>query len=183
MSGLRRTVTWSAPNNAEPPQYFGGATLSRRDTTELPPGSDWVYSYGSAANTPQIASPSITSPDLASPQLAELSDVTAVADTPAKRPKKVFTCHEPGPHRTRKFANIHDLERHQRIHGIKPMHSQANFYICPIADCRNKDKLWDRKDNFRSHLVRRHFQGISNESNKAQVDQLVAEYVQSCVLY
>ncbi|PSK55720.1 hypothetical protein B9Z65_4598 [Elsinoe australis] len=104
-------------------------------------------------------------------------DESEIYERPAKKARsgeKKFHCDLPGEHRTRDFANIHDLERHQRsTHGIKPKHSTGHYYRCKSKECRNKPKTWDRKDNFRSHIVRKHFHGRSDDRNKNQIDELV----------
>ncbi|KAF4552332.1 Hypothetical protein D9617_10g073130 [Elsinoe fawcettii] len=98
-----------------------------------------------------------------------------IMDRPAKKVKKQFRCDLEGEHRTRDFANIHDLERHQRsTHGIMPKHSQPHYYRCIYKECRSKPKTWDRKDNFRSHIVRKHFHSRNDDKYKVQIDQIVA---------
>ncbi|KAG8626843.1 hypothetical protein KVT40_005788 [Elsinoe batatas] len=97
-----------------------------------------------------------------------------IMDRPAKKAKKLFRCEMDGEHRTRDFANIHDLERHQRsTHGVKPRHSQPHYYRCIYKECRSKPKTWDRKDNFRSHIVRKHFHGRNDDKFKVQIDDMV----------
>ncbi|GAM90924.1 hypothetical protein ANO11243_089710 [Dothideomycetidae sp. 11243] len=88
---------------------------------------------------------------------------------------KGFHCLEPGPHRTRDFANIHDLERHRRsTHGIRSTTSPCLYFRCMVEGCPSGDKEWDRKDNFRSHLKRRHFNDMPDEESTMEANAFLA---------
>lgn len=121
---------------------------------------------------PEIASlASASSPTVFSPDDATVSDIV---EPPAKRIRKEFKC-ELGAdedHKTRHFPNIQDLERHKRtMHGIQPTHSDPYHYRCPVEDCKVRTKPWVRRDNFRNHVVRRHFN--NDPSNKREIGELV----------
>lgn len=89
---------------------------------------------------------------------------------------KGFHCLEPGPHRTRDFANIHDLERHRRsTHGIRSTTSPCLYFRCMVEGCPSGDKEWDRKDNFRSHLKRRHFNDMPDEESTMEANAFLAQ--------
>ncbi|PNS18563.1 hypothetical protein CAC42_5102 [Sphaceloma murrayae] len=139
------------------PNHFGGYSFDSAYVSQ-PPAADTM----SFVSAPSAAMYSCN------------DDASDIMDRPTKKAKKTFHCDLPGEHRTRDFANIHDLERHQRsTHGIKPRHSQSHYYRCTFKDCRNKPKTWDRKDNFRSHIVRKHFPGRNAEQYKSRIDEYV----------
>ena len=71
---------------------------------------------------------------------------------------KPFKCDEPSCTHDRGFATQTDLKRHRRgVHGIyDDGHSEQIFYRCQGKDCKDADKMWPRRDNFRGHLSRKH---------------------------
>ncbi|KAI9819500.1 MAG: hypothetical protein M1827_006948 [Pycnora praestabilis] len=70
-----------------------------------------------------------------------------------------FKCKEPGCTRKDGFSTSNDLDRHKKsVHKILPDHGPNKSYRCSSLSCKNKDKIWPRLDNFRSHLKRMHSQ-------------------------
>ncbi|KAF2151356.1 hypothetical protein K461DRAFT_171807 [Myriangium duriaei CBS 260.36] len=139
------------------------------------PGVSWIDS-GYVSQPPTDTASLISAPSALMVPASDASDCQETMERPAKKARKTVFCNVPGPHRTREFNNIHDLERHQRsTHGMVSHHSQGNYFRCVVENCRNPTKIWDRKDNFRSHLVRRHFAGKNDDENREELDNLVQQ--------
>lgn len=52
---------------------------------------------------------------------------------------------------------VNDLDRHRKcVHRLQPKSGSTRLWRCASADCKDKDKIWPRLDNFRSHLKRMH---------------------------
>jgi len=52
------------------------------------------------------------------------------------------------------FTTINDLDRHKKsVHRIGV---NKDSYQCASENCRNKQKLWPRLDNFKQHISRMH---------------------------
>ena len=51
-----------------------------------------------------------------------------------------------------KFLKKADLRRHQS----SKHNAGKNEYQCAAANCRKKDKVWNRLDNFRKHIKKFH---------------------------
>ncbi|ROT37725.1 hypothetical protein SODALDRAFT_204233 [Sodiomyces alkalinus F11] len=72
-----------------------------------------------------------------------------------QRHSKPHKCDVPGCPRQEGFSTLNDLDRHKR--SLHPDLATAGpRYRCHLDQCQNKDKLWPRADNFRSHLKRVH---------------------------
>ena len=71
---------------------------------------------------------------------------------------KPYRCDEPGCTHDRGFATQTDLKRHRKgVHSIYDEGSNdQTFYRCQGKDCKDSDKIWPRRDNFRGHLSRKH---------------------------
>ena len=71
---------------------------------------------------------------------------------------KPYRCDEPGCTHDRGFATQTDLKRHRKgVHGIYDEgNNDQTFYRCQGKDCKDSDKIWPRRDNFRGHLSRKH---------------------------
>ncbi|PSN60810.1 hypothetical protein BS50DRAFT_198419 [Corynespora cassiicola Philippines] len=54
----------------------------------------------------------------------------------------------------RGFTTVNDLARHKKsVHRIDV---SRNSYQCASENCRNKEKIWPRLDNFKQHIARMH---------------------------
>jgi hypothetical protein len=69
--------------------------------------------------------------------------------------EKPFKCEVPHCKRAGLgFTTTNDLARHQKsVHAIG---LTKKSYQCAAEDCRNKDKVWPRLDNFKQHVERMH---------------------------
>lgn len=69
--------------------------------------------------------------------------------------EKPFKCDAPKCRRTEVgFATVNDLDRHRKsVHSIDLDHKS---YKCAAKNCKSKDKLWPRLDNFKQHVHRMH---------------------------
>ncbi|CAO2656646.1 Nn.00g054490.m01.CDS01 [Neocucurbitaria sp. VM-36] len=69
--------------------------------------------------------------------------------------KKPFKCDVPNCKRAGQgFTTINDLDRHKKsVHRIG---LRTKSYQCAAANCRNKEKIWPRLDNFKQHIDRMH---------------------------
>ncbi|CAD0110883.1 unnamed protein product, partial [Aureobasidium uvarum] len=68
-----------------------------------------------------------------------------------------FKCGVENCTNTNGFATSNDLDRHQKdVHFMKPKHGPQSFYRCAMPTCSKRDKVWSRKDNFKSHINRMH---------------------------
>ena len=84
------------------------------------------------------------------------------------RHTKPYKCAIPECPKPDGFTTKNDLDRHQKsVHKITPANVSDKSYKC--AACYNKDKIWPRLDNFRSHCNRLH--------KDLDVDELVRESV------
>ncbi|KAF1940248.1 hypothetical protein EJ02DRAFT_350471 [Clathrospora elynae] len=68
---------------------------------------------------------------------------------------KPFKCEEPGCKRAGLgFTTTNDLDRHKKcVHRID---LTKKSYQCAAENCRNKEKIWPRLDNFKQHVERMH---------------------------
>lgn len=67
------------------------------------------------------------------------------------------------------FSTINDLQRHQKSkHGIG-LNSITTSFKCASPSCKNQEKIWPRRDNFKQHIIRMH----KNED----VNELIARHV------
>lgn len=68
---------------------------------------------------------------------------------------KPFKCDIPNCSRaTQGFTTTNDLERHKKsVHRIG---LRSKSYQCASTNCKNKEKIWPRLDNFRQHIDRMH---------------------------
>ncbi|KAI1179229.1 hypothetical protein F4777DRAFT_575260 [Nemania sp. FL0916] len=87
-----------------------------------------------------------------------------------QRHKKPFKCDvQECPRTTEGFSTLNDLDRHKR--SVHPdSQTSGNRYICHIGNCRIKNKVWPRADNFKAHLKRVHHQ-----------ETLSDEYLEQCI--
>lgn len=71
---------------------------------------------------------------------------------------KPFRCEEPDCDRVEGFGTNNDLERHRSSrHGLQPRCGTTVGFICVACEQSNPtQKWWPRKDNFQSHIRRRH---------------------------
>lgn len=175
------SMSRSVPTPGETPFLIPGqprhvaADFMRTATASSVPGTSWAAdsAYVSAAHTDTASL--VSAPSVMNNPFESTSDFGEHTERPTKRAKKTLRCDVPGHHRTREFTNIHDLERHQRsTHGIMSTHSPSHYFLCVHPQCFGKGKWWDRKDNFRSHIVRRHFKDQNTEENKPDIDELVS---------
>jgi hypothetical protein len=67
---------------------------------------------------------------------------------------KPFKCNVPGCKRIEGFTTSNDLERHQKSIHRKDIDKKS--YQCAVENCRNKEKIWPRLDNFKQHVERMH---------------------------
>ncbi|KAK3945929.1 hypothetical protein QBC46DRAFT_403012 [Diplogelasinospora grovesii] len=77
------------------------------------------------------------------------------------RHERPFLCTAPGCKRTQGFGTANDLERH--VHSIH--RTNGVRYRCREAQCKSKNKLWPRADNFRQHLRKVHNSSIEAEES------------------
>ena len=54
------------------------------------------------------------------------------------------------------FPTSNDRDRHRKSKHKVCMTEDDKFYMCKAPRCRNPKKIWDRLDNFKSHLYRIH---------------------------
>jgi hypothetical protein len=82
--------------------------------------------------------------------------------------QKPYRCNIPNCRRSGKgFTTKNDLDRHKKsVHRIGAL---ENSYQCASENCRNKEKIWPRLDNFKQHIHRMH-----KEENEAD---LIRRYV------
>jgi hypothetical protein len=68
---------------------------------------------------------------------------------------KPFMCDIPGCKRDgRGFTTVNDLDRHKKsVHRINLLRKS---YQCASRNCRNREKIWPRLDNFKQHIDRMH---------------------------
>jgi hypothetical protein len=85
---------------------------------------------------------------------------------------KPFVCDEPQCPRKQGFSTKNDLERHKKTVHNKSAGSVQ--YRCHIDQCKAKNKLWPRADNFRSHLKRIHGEDYTAEDS---LDKFIDRYV------
>jgi hypothetical protein len=79
-----------------------------------------------------------------------------------------FKCDVPDcPRATNGFATVNDLHRHKRLHAA--VHKDISFR-CNLGECRGKLKDWQRKDNFRQHLRRKHNISEGTDLSRFQVN-------------
>lgn len=77
-----------------------------------------------------------------------------------KRHTKPFRCEVEGCIGEKGFGSRNDLERHMR--SFHPTLGESStlglklHYSCTLGLCKNKPKVWPRKDHFRQHLKRVH---------------------------
>ena len=73
-------------------------------------------------------------------------------------PPRTYLCDISGCNHERGFATHTDLKRHQKgVHGIYDEGANdSSVYRCQGKDCKDADKTWPRRDNFRGHLARKH---------------------------
>jgi hypothetical protein len=83
-----------------------------------------------------------------------------------QRHQKPHKCDIEGCGREEGFTTLENLERHKRNYHWGPR------YKCTIGVCAAKDKLWPRRDNFRSHLKRVH--GIERALDDELMEFVVA---------
>ena len=64
-------------------------------------------------------------------------------------------CKEPGcKRRGQGFTTVNDLDRHRKsVHRIGLL---KKSYQCASENCRNREKIWPRLDNFKQHIERMH---------------------------
>lgn len=69
--------------------------------------------------------------------------------------EKPFKCDISGCKRGGKgFTTVNDLNRHKKsVHRINAFDGS---YQCASSNCRSKDKIWPRLDNFKQHVQRMH---------------------------
>ncbi len=72
------------------------------------------------------------------------------------RHNKEYKCTVPGcKGESEGFSTKNDLDRHNLcVHDIRT--GNEVFYRCNVGPCKDKIKDWPRKDNFKSHLKRKH---------------------------
>ena len=70
--------------------------------------------------------------------------------------EKNFVCTVQGCKRGDKgFSTVNDLDRHKKsVHYIDSHKTKS--YLCAHDDCRGKNKVWPRLDNFKQHIGRMH---------------------------
>lgn len=70
--------------------------------------------------------------------------------------EKPFVCEVDGCKRGGKgFSTVNDLDRHKKsVHKIDSQKTKS--YRCAHDDCRGKNKIWPRLDNFKQHIERMH---------------------------
>lgn len=72
------------------------------------------------------------------------------------RHERPFRCEVPNCKRAKSggFTTINDLDRHKKsVHRIG---LTTKSYQCASENCRNKEKIWPRLDNFKQHVERMH---------------------------
>lgn len=83
---------------------------------------------------------------------------TSIADLSNRKHKrkhdKPYRCEEPDCKRDEGFTTRNDLDRHKKsVHQID-VHNKS--YKCAGKNCRNKEKVWPRLDNFKQHVRQMH---------------------------
>jgi hypothetical protein len=91
-----------------------------------------------------------------------------------QRHTKPFTCDVHGCARTEGFSTPNDLDRHKR--SVHPDESpDGNRFQCPHGQCKSKEKIWPRADNFRAHLKRVHrIENVKDEDLEGTIYQPLA---------
>lgn len=68
------------------------------------------------------------------------------------------------------FSTINDLQRHQKSkHGTISLDSITTSFKCASPSCKNQEKIWPRRDNFKQHIIRMH--------KDEDVTELIARHV------
>lgn len=67
---------------------------------------------------------------------------------------KPFVCDVPGCTWARGFTTYNDLTRHKK--SKHKINSATKNYKCMSPNCRAKNKIWPRLDNFKQHVKRMH---------------------------
>ncbi|KAJ6284320.1 hypothetical protein J3E71DRAFT_194259 [Bipolaris maydis] len=69
--------------------------------------------------------------------------------------EKPFKCDTPKCKRASEgFATSHDLDRHKK--SVHQVDFNNRSYRCVGKNCKNKEKIWPRLDNFKQHVQRMH---------------------------
>lgn len=89
-----------------------------------------------------------------------------------RRHVKPYACTFPNCKQgARRFGTQNDLDRHEKaIHGIGPLSGQSS-YRCKARNCEKPDKIWQRFDDFKQHLVRLHRDEHGGDASK--IDDIV----------
>ncbi|TKA60302.1 hypothetical protein B0A49_09053 [Cryomyces minteri] len=70
---------------------------------------------------------------------------------------KPHKCTVPYCKRLKGFPTTNDLDRHKySVHKIVPTTGKAKVFKCAGDNCKARDKVWVRPDNFRAHIKRMH---------------------------
>ncbi|KAK5015760.1 hypothetical protein LTR60_002723, partial [Cryomyces antarcticus] len=70
---------------------------------------------------------------------------------------KPFKCTVPNCKRLKGFPTTNDLDRHKHsVHKIVPATGKGKVFKCAGENCKARDKVWVRPDNFRAHIKRMH---------------------------
>jgi hypothetical protein len=67
---------------------------------------------------------------------------------------KPFKCNAPDCKRTEGFTTLNDLDRHKK--SVHQVDLNNKSYRCVGKNCKNKEKVWPRLDNFKQHVQRKH---------------------------
>lgn len=82
-----------------------------------------------------------------------------------------FKCARPHPNCRRSdqgFTTINDLNRHYKT--VHKLGATENVYVCAADECKGKDKIWPRLDNFKQHIGRIH-------KEYTDMEELIRRYV------
>lgn len=70
---------------------------------------------------------------------------------------KTYACQIAGCSYQKPFTRQYELTRHLKdLHYIRPSGGDRDFYMCAIAHCSQRTKLWTRVDKFRGHIRKAH---------------------------
>lgn len=86
----------------------------------------------------------------------------------ARHTKKWVCDHQTCPRGTEGFATKNDLDRHKAsVHRDNTVSRKE--YKCVVPGCKDPNKVWDRKDNFKAHVKRMH--------TEVDIDAIVEKFV------
>jgi hypothetical protein len=137
------------------------------DYSFLPDASIYETSIHETTTGPWTLLTNETSNERDIPTFKTAEDFSSRTPSELVRPRN-FKCDVVGCRRTAGFVTQNDLSRHKRsIHNLYD--NTTLSWRCASVQCRSKEKIWRRLDNFKQHLRRMH--------PLEDVDHLLQRYV------